>query len=235
MKESPPIINTAYLKTIQQMNKQNNYLLNSYKNLNNLYRSFSNYGSKQRIFDEKGNPYYFVSLHNSENIYDDTNYKNEGGLKNSDIYMKNKKEREERERKRKEEEIRKQKKEILERQLEYRKALKSKINQRKPEKVEEALKDMSALGSIMKEEIIEEKRNNPEKFISIENAVKEENKDKEIFCLGILAQCLEDIGITTAIEKKSSNDPESQNAANTVLQFIMNGMIEKKNMKCILI
>ena len=44
----------------------------------------------------------------------------------------------------------------------------------------------------------------------------------------MIAQTLEDIGITTAIEKNTSNDEESQNTANTVLQFIMNGMIEKK-------
>ena len=161
--------------------------------------------------------------------------------KNSEIYMKIKKEEEEKkrkeeekkrkeeeEKKRKEEEMKKQKKEILERQLEYRKAQYSKINQRKTEKVEEVLEDMCILGSIMKEEIIEEKKKNPEKFISIEEAVKEENKDKNTFCLGVLAQSLEDMGITTAIEKPSSNDTESQDTANTVLQFITNGMLEKK-------
>ena len=140
--------------------------------------------------------------------------------KNSEINMKI--------RKSKEEEMKKQKKEILERQLEYRKAQYDKINKRKPEKVEEVLEDMCILGSIMKEEIIEEKKNNPEKFISIEEAVKEENKNQNTFCLGVLAQSLEDMGITTAIEKPCSNDSESQNAANTVLQFITNGMIEKK-------
>ena len=36
------------------------------------------------------------------------------------------------------------------------------------------------------------------------------------------------MGITTAIEKNSSQDDDSQNSANTVLQFITNGMIEKK-------
>ena len=168
--------------------------------------------------------------------------------KNSEIYMKIKKEEEEKkrkeeeekkrkeeekkrkeeEKKRKEEEMKKQKKEILERQLEYRKAQYNKINQRKTEKVEEVLEDMCILGSIMKEEIIEEKKKNPEKFISIEEAVKEENKDQNTFCLGVLAQSLEDMGITTAIEKPSSNDTESQDTANTVLQFITNGMLEKK-------
>ena len=105
---------------------------------------------------------------------------------------------------------------------------KLKIYKNKQEKVEEILEDMCILGQIMKEEIIEEKKNNPEKFISIEEATKEENKNDVTFCLGILAQNLEDLGITTAIEKKSENNEEAQNAANTVLQFITNGMIEKK-------
>ena len=87
---------------------------------------------------------------------------------------------------------------------------------------------MCLLGSIMKEEILEEKRNNPEKFITIEEATKEDNKNRGIFCLGILAQNLEEIGITTAIEKNSSNNEDEQNTSNTILQFITNGMIEKK-------
>ena len=80
----------------------------------------------------------------------------------------------------------------------------------------------------MKKEIIEEKSAVPDKFIPIEEATKEENKNNPNFCLGLIAQTLEDKGITTAIEKNTSNDEESQNTANTVLQFIMNGMIEKK-------
>ena len=36
------------------------------------------------------------------------------------------------------------------------------------------------------------------------------------------------MGITTAIEKESTNNEESLNTSDTVLQFIMNGMIEKK-------
>ena len=43
------------------------------------------------------------------------------------------------------------------------------------------------------------------------------------------------MGITTAIERNAANDSESQDASNTILQFVMNGMIEKKNMIYILI
>jgi hypothetical protein len=42
-----------------------------------------------------------------------------------------------------------------------------------------------------------------------------------------LAQNLEDMGIITAIEKNPSQNEEEQNKANTVLEFITNGMIEK--------
>ena len=80
----------------------------------------------------------------------------------------------------------------------------------------------------MKEEIIEEKEKEPEKFITIQEAIKEEKINKPEFCLGILAQNLEDIGIITAIEKEIKNDEESKSESNTILQFIMNGMIEKK-------
>jgi hypothetical protein len=119
----------------------------------------------------------------------------------------------------------------LERQAKLRKEQlmnKTYENKTREEKVKEVLEDMCVLGDIMKEEIIEEKVKEPERFISIEEATKEENKDSSNFCLGLLAQNLENMGITTAIEKTTTNDEESQNASNTVLQFIMNGMIEKK-------
>jgi len=132
----------------------------------------------------------------------------------------------EKEEKKRKEEDQIKKKEILDRQLQFRKVDNNSNIQK--ENIKEVLEDMCVLGSIMKEEIIEEKKNNPEKFISIEDATKEENKNNETFCLGILAKSLEDMGITTAIEKNSSNDEEAQNASNTVLQFITNGMIEKK-------
>ena len=129
-------------------------------------------------------------------------------------------------RRKKEEDTQKKKKEILERQLQFRKINNNSNNQK--ENIKEVLEDMCVLGSIMKKEIIQEKKNNPEKFISIEEATKEENKNNGTFCLGILAKTLEDMGIITAIEKNASNEEEAQNASNTILQFITNGMIEKK-------
>ena len=133
------------------------------------------------------------------------------------------KKEEEKQKKKEEEERKKKKKEIIERQ--FLKKLNNGENRK--ENVKEVLEDMCILGTIMKEEILEEKKKNPEKFISIEEAMKEENKDNGKFCLGVLAQNLENLGITTAIEKSPSNDIDSKIASNTVLQFITNGMIDK--------
>ena len=38
---------------------------------------------------------------------------------------------------------------------------------------------------------------------------------------------MENLGIVTAIEKNPSNDEDTQNASNTILQFITNGLIYK--------
>ena len=94
------------------------------------------------------------------------------------------KEEEERKRQEEERERQKKKKEIFKRQLQLRKE--QKLNQSKKvatdeEKVKEVLEDMCVLGSIMKEEIREEKQKNPEKFISIEEATKKEKKMIALF------------------------------------------------------
>ena len=127
------------------------------------------------------------------------------------------------------EERKKKKEEIVQKHKKYME------DKTKVEKVNEVLEDMCILGSIMKEEIKEEKKSNPEKFISIEEATKEGNKENGTFCLGIVAQTLENMGITTAIEKEESNDEKSKDTSSTVLQFMMNGMMEKKSMIYILI
>ena len=111
-----------------------------------------------------------------------------------------------REMEREKERLKNKKKEILRKQLNYRESKQTK------ETVKEVLEDMCVLGSAMKEEIIEEKKKNPEKFISISEATKEENKNNGTFCLGVLAQSLESMGIETAIEKNASNDEETQNS-----------------------
>ena len=95
-------------------------------------------------------------------------------------------------------------------------------------KVREVIEDMSEMGAIMKEEILEGRKKKPERFIPIKEAINEKNRDNGMFCLGILAQNLESMGITTEIERNPVQTEESQNESNTILQFIMNGMLDKK-------
>ena len=122
------------------------------------------------------------------------------------------------------EKINQKKEKIIERNIE--KNLNAKEPKKSDEKVKELLEDMCFMGSAMKKEIIEEKKKNPEKFIPIDEAIKED-KGNINFCLGILAQNLENMGITIAIEKDSSNDENSVKSSEMVIQFIMNKFKDK--------
>ena len=134
---------------------------------------------------------------------------------------------EEEERRKKEEEIKRREKEQRKRQKEeiIRKQMEFKKKKTSEENIKIILEDMCILGNIMKKEIIEEKKNEPKKFISIQEAIKNKNTNEDIFCLGIFANVLENIGVTTAIERNKS---KNEDTSNTILQFLMNGMIEKK-------
>ena len=98
--------------------------------------------------------------------------------------------------------------------------------QNKNKQINEVLEDMCIYGYITKKEIKEEKKKNPEKFIETSQALKLENKDDGIFALGLISQNLENLGIETAIEVKENTD--TQEADLTSLQFLSNGMINKK-------
>ena len=120
-------------------------------------------------------------------------------------------------------EFEKKKKEIINRQKNREKN----INMIPEEKVKEVIKDMNELGKIMKKEIINLKKNHPEKLIGIEEALKDKNKDVN-FCLGILAQILENNGIVTAIEKEANNSEESIEESQIIMESISNGLIGKQ-------
>ena len=129
---------------------------------------------------------------------------------------------------------------ILKNQYNYRNKINSnksstfEINKKEDVKKQiKTIEDMCIFGDIMKKEIIEEKKENPEKFIPIEEAVKEE--DKSTFILGLLAKKLENCGITTAIEnekfeedKKEKELDEEIDESGTSLQFLVNGLATKK-------
>ncbi len=142
----------------------------------------------------------------------------------------------EEERKRKEEEIKRKeeeklnemKKKLLEKQKNLREnKVKEKeilTEEEKNEKINEVLEDMCIYGNIMKKEIKEQKEKSPEKFIKTTEALQTENEDPGLFALGLISQNLENMGIETAIEKNQ----EDVDAATTCLQFISNGMLDKK-------
>ena len=105
--------------------------------------------------------------------------------------------------------------------------IKNNKNMKPDEKVKITLENMCFMGDIMKKEIEKEKKENPEKFIPIEEAIKEKSQGTN-FCLGVLAQKLENIGITTAIEKEGSKTEEDKKKSEMVLEYIMNGMADRK-------
>ena len=87
------------------------------------------------------------------------------------------------------------------------------------------LEDMSTLCTIMKEEILNQKNTSPEKFISEEEIIENKDNNEQLYHLGIFTKVLQNNGIITAIER--NNTEESKNNAETILQFLINGMSNK--------
>ena len=107
------------------------------------------------------------------------------------------------------------------------------------EKINQFLEDMCIYGNIMKKEIEENQSESRNKYIKIEDALKMEKEDSNLFCLGLLANNLEGIGIKVLIEnnKVDNNEvipgyediikEEKEGEALTSLQFIISGYIYK--------
>ena len=96
---------------------------------------------------------------------------------------------------------------------------------KKQENKARLLEDMSKMGTITKEEIISKKKKNPENFFS-EQEIIQNKSDEQIYALGIFSKVLENLGMTTAIEKNSCNE-DSTNTAQTTMQFLVNGMADR--------
>ena len=96
----------------------------------------------------------------------------------------------------------------------------------KNQQINNVLEEMCIYGAITKQEIKEEKKKHPEKFIETSQALNMENENQGIFALGLLSNNLEELGIETAIEKEGN--PDDNNAGLTFMQFLSNGMITKK-------
>ena len=141
-----------------------------------------------------------------------------------------KRKKEEEERRKEEERLNEMKKKMIENQNKLR-IKKDENNESEKEinqKINETLEDMCIYGSIMKKEIQEEKQKNPEKFIETSDALKKEKEDSGLFALGLISQNLEELGMETAIEKDSLQKKGEEDASAACLQFITNGMCNKK-------
>ena len=172
------------------------------------------------------------SVEVKESKKDFFNINNNISLKSIDEdLLKEKEENEEKERliKIKKEMLEKEKKERQKKDDNNSNLISGEIKQEKikNQKMNKLLENMCIYGSITKEEIKEEKKNNPEKFIETSEALQLENDDPDLFALGLLSTNLESIGIETAIEKDEGNSDE-QDAGTTCLQFIVNGLAQKK-------
>ena len=151
------------------------------------------------------------------------------------------------------EKLQKLKNEMLQRQKEIRKGYNKKKNnaiekekeegkkeeekekeeeKKKNDKINITLEDMCIYGNIIKQEIKEIKKNNPEKFIKTEEALKKKDNDEGLFALALLATNLEQYGIETVIEKETDkvniNDKDRDEEDLTCLQFLSNGLINKR-------
>ena len=82
--------------------------------------------------------------------------------------------------------------------------------------------DMSVFGTIIKNEIEEELKNTPEKFVEIDSAIK--NEDSKFLPSAILAKNLKGKNILAVVEKESNPSP----IYDIALQFLVNGMANEK-------
>ena len=89
------------------------------------------------------------------------------------------------------------------------------------------LENMCIYGNIMKNDLKEEKKQNPDNFINIEEALKNEEKDKELFALALLSNCLQNDGIETAIKKENNESKEDEEEELVSLQYLSNGLSHK--------
>ena len=94
----------------------------------------------------------------------------------------------------------------------------------------ELLEDMNFYGEQAKKEIENQKKINPNKYMSIEEALEKPSKDflnefkSEYFVLGILANALTSQGCFVAIERNNPQKDEEIKEIYTTIQFLVNGM-----------
>jgi ribulose bisphosphate carboxylase small subunit len=92
----------------------------------------------------------------------------------------------------------------------------------------EVISDMAVMGSITRGYIQIDTQNNPNKYISTQNALNSPEQYYRV--LGILSEYLSKQGVVTAIEKKDQNQlsKEKLKEIDTFLQFLINGLSNLK-------
>lgn len=86
---------------------------------------------------------------------------------------------------------------------------------------ENSLEQILQYGYLTEKQIEEEKKNNPENFIEIKDALKLKESNNELYILGKLAESLEKTGVKPVIDKRKFNNKE--NIVNN--QFISSGLL----------
>lgn len=102
-----------------------------------------------------------------------------------------------------------------------------------PKNPVEIIRDIDVFSAIIKEEIIKEKQENPEKLIPLPKAI-ESPKNSSLFAIGVLASFLEKNGTEVAIEKENeTSNEEKENCLKTCLQMATSeiGLSEKYELK----
>lgn len=88
----------------------------------------------------------------------------------------------------------------------------------------ELYQDMTVYGTILKKEIEEDLQLHPEKFVKIEDVLK--NEDEDFLPSAILAKNLADNNILAVVEKDENKSP----VYDIALQFLVNGMVNEKKL-----
>ena len=103
-----------------------------------------------------------------------------------------------------------------------------------PENTIETIKDINTFSTIIKEEIIKKKKENPETIIPISEAV-DSKKDSSLFALGIFGSFLQNNGAEVMIEKEnnSKNNEEKKEYLKTCMMFATSevGLSKKYELK----
>ena len=143
--------------------------------------------------------------------------KKEEKIKEKEIKLK---EKEEKKLLQEKEEEKKAKK--IKRKKEIKNIIENTLNQQKNVEPKKLFSDISKLGKVLKDEMQEELKENPDKFVNINQELNSNNS--KFFPSAVLAKNLQKEGILTLVEKDAKSSP----LHDVSLRFILNGVINQK-------